>query len=252
MTPEPIRVVVVDDDFAVAALHRAFVADLPGFAVVDVVHTGEAALGAVREHRPDLLLLDIYLPDMTGLEVLHRLREDPGSVVDVVAITAAREVETVRTAMAGGVLHYVIKPFTRADLHARLEDYRRHRSLVREAATEPLDQEQVDRLLGATRAVPTAQSLPKGLAARSMEMVVEALRSEPRPMSADDVAARVGMSRVAARRYLEHLAETGRAEVRPRYGRAGRPQNLYSWRSEGHRRGRVGQVETTPSELGAE
>jgi len=224
-----VRVVVVDADFAVAALHRSFVEQLPEFTVVDVVHTGADALAAVRRLRPDLLLLDIYLPDLTGLEVLHRLREEHGPVVDVVVITAAREVETVRTAMAGGVLHYLIKPFTRADLHGRLADYLHHRRLVDESAATPMDQQQVDRLLGAARPAPTVPDLPKGLAPRTLETVSEVLRETSDPLSADDVAERVGMSRVAARRYLEYLADVGRAQVRPRYGQVGRPQHLYSW-----------------------
>ena len=231
MTADEVRVLVVDDDFAVAALHEGFVGELAGFTVVGVAHTGEEALAAVRRLRPDLVLLDVYLPDLTGLEVLRRLREEGEPAVDVIVITAAREVETVRTAMAGGVLHYLVKPFSRADLHARLVDYREHRSLVRESATEPVDQELVDRLLGATRRPGPSRALPKGLAWRTLEMVSAALRESPEPASAEDVAERVGMSRVAARRYLEHLAAEGRAEVRPRYGRAGRPQHLYSWRS---------------------
>lgn len=227
MRPEPLRILVVDDDFAVAALHRSFVDDLADFTVVGVAYTGGEALAAARRLRPELVLLDVYLPDITGLEVLHRLREE--QVVDVVVITAAREVETVRTAMAGGVLHYLIKPFTRADLHARLEDYLRHRRLVRQSAAEPLDQERVDRLLGAGRPTPPARALPKGLAWRTMETVSTALRSSASPLSAEDVAEQVGMSRVAARRYLEHLASAGAARVQPQYGQAGRPRNLYRW-----------------------
>ncbi|MGC5628085.1 response regulator [Georgenia sp. Z1344] len=227
-TGTPLRVLVVDDDFNVASLHRSFVESTEHFTVVDVVHTGADAVARARELAPDLVLLDIYLPDISGLEVLRQLRQD--GEVDVVVISAAREVETVRTAMAGGVLHYLVKPFTRADLQARLEDYLRHRRLVQDAATEPMSQEQVDRLLGGGRATPrttTNTHLPKGLAQRTMEMVTEALREVGGPVSADDVAERVGMSRVAARRYLEHLAATGLAEVRPRFGRSGRPQHLY-------------------------
>lgn len=226
---QTLRVLVVDDDFAVAAIHRSFVSELAGFAVVGVAHSGADALAAVRATRPDLLLLDIYLPDMTGLEVLHRLRQEDLEA-DVVVITAAREVETVRTAMAGGVLHYLIKPFTRADLHARLTDYADHRRLVRQAADAPLDQEDVDRLLGGARA-PRTHTLPKGLSERTLQMVSDTLRRADEALSAEDVATVVGMSRVSARRYLEHLAATGAARVRPRYGQAGRPRNLYSWSS---------------------
>lgn len=221
-----VRVLVVDDDFAVASLHRAFVTAMTGFTVVGVAHTGADALAATTALRPDLVLLDIYLPDMTGLEVLHELRTGPP--VDVLVITAAREVETVRTAMAGGVLHYLIKPFTRADLHARLADYHTRQQLVRQTQDDSLDQERVDQLLSAGRPA-TAARLPKGLAERTMVAVRRALQSSDEPLSAEAVAHELGMSRVAARRYLEHLVTTGVAGVQPEYGQAGRPRNLYSW-----------------------
>ncbi|MGO1511387.1 MAG: response regulator [Actinomycetales bacterium] len=227
-TGQPLRVLVVDDDFNVADLHRSFVDSMEDFTVVGVVHSGADAVSQARELRPDLVLLDIYLPDISGLEVLRQLRDE--AAVDVVIISAAREVETVRTAMTGGVLHYLVKPFTRADLRARLEDYLRHRRLVDDASAEPMNQEQVDRLMGAGRSAQAASrpaALPKGLAPRTMEMVTEALHVAGEPVSAEDLAERVGMSRVAARRYLEHLVATGLAEVRPRFGRSGRPQHLY-------------------------
>lgn len=227
---EPVSVLVVDDDFTVAALHGAFVATDPRFKVVATVHSGRDALRAVDEFAPDLVLLDIYLPDMTGLEVLTELRADAARPVDVVVITAARELETVRSAMAGGVLHYLVKPFTADDLRHRLSDYLRHRQVVRESADRSeLDQHQVDRLIGSTSSTATEKALPKGLSARSLTVVADALRDGATPLSADEIASRVGMSRVAARRYLEHLVTTGRAHVQPRYGKAGRPQNLYRW-----------------------
>lgn len=228
----PVRVVVVDDDFAVADLHRRFVDELPDFQVVGEANTGAKAVETVVALRPDLVLLDIYLPDISGIEVLHRLRKEDLDV-DVVVITAAREVETVRSAMAGGVLHYLIKPFTRAELQARLADYLAHHRLVRDAAEEPLDQADVDRLLGTQLAAPASGGpdarLPKGLARPTIERVSAVLRAGTESLSADEVAEELGMSRVAARRYLEHLVTTGRAQVEPRYGQAGRPRHFYRW-----------------------
>ncbi len=102
-----IRVLIVDDDFMVAKVHAGFIAALDGFEVVGTASTGGQAIEEVARLRPDLVLLDVYLPDMTGLEVLRRLRA-AGAPVDVVVISAARDVESIRSALHGGVLHYLV------------------------------------------------------------------------------------------------------------------------------------------------
>lgn len=230
MTDRP-SVLVVDDDFAVAALHRGFVEFHGGFTVAGIAHDGAEALRLVDETEPDLVLLDVYLPDMSGLEVLQQLRARPGRPVDVIAITAARELETVRTAMAGGVLHYLVKPFTAQVLRERLDDYLRHQAEIRrtEARETELDQDQVDRLLAAPRRGHPSTTLPKGLSRTTMEAVREALAGQLDSASASEVGDRVGISRVSARRYLEHLVAEGRARMAPKYGTTGRPENRYLW-----------------------
>jgi two-component system CitB family response regulator len=220
------RVLVVDDDFSVAMLHRRFVEDHGGFEVVGVAHTGEDALHLVATTAPDLVLLDVFLPDLSGIEVLRRIRAMEGAAhVDVIAITAARELDTVRAAMAGGVLHYLVKPFTAATLRERLGDYLRHHEQVRRSASAAtLDQDAVDRLLAQPR---SAGALPKGLSRRTLDLVASALDELHGDASASEVAGIVGISRVSARRYLEHLVARGQADVVPRYGGAGRPENRY-------------------------
>lgn len=115
-------VLVVDDDFMVADIHRRFVERVDGFRAVGVARTGGEALTAAQELAPDLILLDVYLPDMTGLDVLHRLRA-AGDRVGVIMITAARELDTVRAALDGGAADYLIKPFEFAQLRAKLEGF---------------------------------------------------------------------------------------------------------------------------------
>lgn len=225
-----IRVLVVDDDFAVAAVHRGYLEQIPGFVVVGEAHRGADAVEAAGALEPDLVLLDIYLPDMTGIEVLHRLRSS-GRHVDVIAITAAREVDTVREAMAGGVLHYLVKPFSLRTFRERLEAYAVHRREVRRhTADADLRQSDVDRMMQARQRTTTTTPLPKGLSSRTLDLVAATLRDNgTADLSAVEVADRCGMSRVSARRYLEHLERIGAAVVRPRYGTSGRPENGYRW-----------------------
>ncbi|MGY2001788.1 response regulator [Blastococcus sp. SYSU DS1024] len=235
MSGTPVRVLVVDDDFAVASVHRGYVESVPGFEVVGEVHRGAQALAAVHGLRPDLVLLDVYLPDISGIEVLRRIRSEPGPQPDVLAITAAREVETVRQAMAGGVVDYLVKPFSLATFRERLEVYRSHRTELLRRSAEPsgaLEQSDVDRMLHrrSRAGAGTTTDLPKGLSPRTLEFVARTLRGSPADdLSAGEVAERCGLARVSARRYLEHLERTGRAAVFPRYGGTGRPENGYRW-----------------------
>jgi two-component system CitB family response regulator len=219
-----IRVVVVDDDFAVARVNRAFVDAQPGFTVVAEAHTGEAALDLIERHRPQLVLLDVYLPDLGGLDVLRRLRAT-GDDVEVIAVTAARDLETVRKARLLGVRHYLVKPFSGASLGERLDDVRR--GIVAEHATDGavLDQRAVDQVFGAPP--ERRASLPKGLSQVSLARVNARLSELRADASAAEIAESLGMSRVSARRYLEHLVASGAAVVSPRYGSAGRPEHRY-------------------------
>ncbi len=220
-----IRVLVVDDDFMVAKVHAAFVARTPGFEVVGVAHTGSTALVSVAALHPDLVLLDIHLPDIPGTEVLRRLREqDPD--VDVLVISAAKEAGTVRAALRGGVVNYLLKPFDQDALRERLQRYAAtHRSL----AAPTVAQTDLDRLFGAAPDRRAAARLPKGLSPESAELIARVLQAAD-DLSASECADRTGLSRVSARRYLEHFVEVGHAEVRLQYGTAGRPQRRYAWR----------------------
>ncbi|MFF5985560.1 response regulator [Prauserella flavalba] len=226
-----IRVLVVDDDFMVAKVHSGYVERTPGFSVVGAVHTGADALRAVRDLAPDLVLLDIYLPDLDGLTVLRELRADPSTVdTDVIVITAARDVDTIRGAMRGGALHYLIKPFSYAALRDQLEHVGSlHAKLARLSSRPTAGQQDVDDVFG-TRA-RTTSALPKGLTTQTAELVRQALVDHPDGLSASECAKATELSRPSARRYLEHFVETGRAEVRLRYGGTGRPERQYHWRS---------------------
>ena len=128
--PEDLTVLVVDDDFMVASIHTRFVERAEGFRVVGVAATGEAALAEIERLAPDLVLLDVHLPDISGIDVLRRLRGE-GNDVGVMMVTAAREADTVRAAAAAGAAHYLVKPFEFDDLLARLQAFRQsHLALV--------------------------------------------------------------------------------------------------------------------------
>ena len=161
-----IRTLIIDDDVAVAGIHHGFLLARGGFDVVGMAHTGQQGLDLAAELGPELVLLDIHLPDMSGLDVLQRLR-GRRRPVDVLVITASRELDTVRGAMAGGVLHYLVKPFSSQALNERLDEYVMLREELAAGAAGPLDQASIDRLVAPSRRSAAAETPRDSLPSRS-------------------------------------------------------------------------------------
>ena len=221
-----IRTLIVEDDALVAEVHASYVERVPGFVVAGVAHRATEALALLASRPIDLVLLDFHLPDIKGLDMLRALHARSAAPVDVIAVTAARDPESIRQAIAHGVSQYLVKPFAFATFADKLERYARYRAQVDRSA-EP-DQAQVDALLGTLRG-STARALPKGLNPTTLDRVREALREAEAPLTASEVAGRCGLSRVTARRYLEHLVVESVVTLSMRYGGTGRPEHLYAW-----------------------
>ena len=220
-----LRTVIVDDDVEVAALHGRFVAVHPAFAVVATAHSGPEALALIAEHRPDLVLLDFDLPGLSGLEVLRDVRALGGAQPEVIAVTAARDVDSVRQARSAGIQHYLVKPFTALSLQSRLDDVARDRLALLRSGVAELAQSDIDVLIrGGTRG---RAQLPKGLSEATLASVEAALAAAP-GSSAAEIAALAGLSRVSARRYLEYLVDVDRALRSLDYATAGRPSTRFS------------------------
>lgn len=229
-----IHTVVVDDDFRVARIHTTYVERVAGFDVIAQAHTAAEAMDCVRRLRPDLMLLDLYLPDENGLDLAARLHAMDDPAVDLIVITAATDVDSVRIALQRGAVHYLIKPFTFATLRERLLSYAAMRAQL--AGQRTVDQRHVDRALQTLRTTePFDQH--KGWSAQTSASVERLLAETPQGVTASFTAEVTGMSRATAQRYLSHLAETGRATIDLRYGAAGRPEHIYRSLTSGSGRG---------------
>ncbi|WP_269939379.1 response regulator [Arthrobacter sp. HY1533] len=224
----PIRVLVVDDEPIALAAHADYVRRMDGFEVAAEANGMGAALAALHDPAVpaiQLVLLDMNLTDGHGLDLLRRIH-GLGLVPDVVAITAVREVHVVRSAIALGITAYLVKPFTFAAFREKLESYRKYHDALTDRA--PASQEAIDRALSQLR--PSGKILlPKGMLPETLRAVAGWLREQEGPASATEAAAGLSMSRVTARRYLDHLVENGSAAKAPRHGSPGRPELEYSW-----------------------
>ncbi|MCQ8772662.1 response regulator [Streptomyces telluris] len=221
-----IEVLVVDDDFRVAEINAAYVARVPGFRVGAKAHNAAQAMAVLEKGGIDLVLLDHFLPDETGLGLVRRLRQ-LGDLTDVIMVTASRDVATVQAAMRYGALQYLVKPFTFPGLRVKLEAYAQLRRTLDDA--QEAGQDQVDRIFGTLRTAATSTPLPKGHSAPTAELIRQVLSDAASPLSAHEVAARSGLSRSTAQRYLKRLEESGRLSLTLKYGETGRPEHRYAW-----------------------
>lgn len=222
-----IAVLIVEDELLAAEALVEFVGRIPGFEVAGQARTGVDALHRLAVGTVDLVLLDIYLPDISGLELLRRVR-GAGNTVDIIAVSRARDIDVVQTAVSYGVTQYLLKPFTFNGVRQRLERYQAYRAR-RADPSLLVAQQDIDHLLGELRSAEDA-TLPKGISRESLRAVAAAVRLHcGGGLSAAEVAAVLGASRITARRYLEYLVEAGLVHRRARYHGAGRPELEYAW-----------------------
>ncbi|WP_322770098.1 MULTISPECIES: response regulator [unclassified Frankia] len=220
-----IPILVIDDDYRVASIHAAIVEQVPGFHCVGEAHSAAEARTAIRDFQPELLLLDIHLPDEDGLSLLRTLKATVGRVPDCIVVTAARDLHAVRTAMHLGAVYYLVKPFGVGQLRDQLRAYRRWREQLE--SSDQADQETVDALYNLLRAPTALNSSPPSQLPPTMAKILDAVSAAAQPVSATQIAQQLGMSRPTAQRYLADLQRRGLVALDLAYGSTGRPVHRY-------------------------
>lgn len=213
---EDLRVLIVDDDFHVAKLHATYVDSVPGFLALAPAGSTSQALQAVHSLRPDLVLLDVYLPDGSGLDLLRHLD------VDAMMLSAASDAASIKTAFRRGALAYLLKPFTSESLSQQLRAYARYRRIL--GQQQSVDQDSIERAKRSL--IPGDVGVSNKPRSATESAVLESLEAGVQ-YSAAEVAERVGVSRATAQRYLSSLADDGAVEIQLRYGTTGRPEHRY-------------------------
>lgn len=222
-----IEVLIIEDNIKITRTHQAFIDKIDGFIVTGIANTLEEANLLVETLEPDLILLDNYFPVSSGIDFLRQLRSS-GKEVDVILITAAREVETLHSAMHGGAFDYMIKPVFFDRFRESLDNYRLRR--IELATATDLSQEDADRLLGkmSPSGAQYDEDTPKGIDGLTLEKIIAVFQDKAQgPISATEMGDRIGVSRTTARKYMEYLVSAGTLHVNLDYTTKGRPERRY-------------------------
>ncbi|GGC99655.1 transcriptional regulatory protein CitT [Thalassobacillus devorans] len=220
-----IKVVIAEDDFRVAQLHEKFLSEITGFQVVGKALNGKETLELIADEQPDLLLLDVYMPDRLGTELLHDVRE-LSPTIDIIMITAANDKAMIEIALKYGVIDYIIKPVSLDRFKKTIHDYQEKQQMI--DSTDTFDQDMVDQLIGSRKnTIPPNENMPKGIDPLTLDKVRSMLAEAKDGLTAEQASDQMGASKTTARRYLEYLIsiEEGKAEMR--YGKVGRPERKY-------------------------
>lgn len=227
MNVEMISVLLVDDDPMVREVNRQFINQVKGFEVIGFASNGVEGIKQIGELKPDLVFMDIFMPEQDGLLTIEKIRQDQIKV-DIIAVTAANDMKTVQRVLHFGVFDYIMKPFTLERVKQALNSFYTYKQQL--LNKDELTQEELDHILHHPRVNQDNQvalELPKGLNPTTLEKVVTFISLQTEPVSAEEVSKGVGLARVTARRYLDYLEKQHKVKIVMEYGGIGRPVNQY-------------------------
>lgn len=218
-----IRILVVEDDPMVGKFHEHYIKQLKDFELIDIARTSEQALKFLEKQSYDLVLLDIFMPGIDGLQLLKEIRNKNFNV-DVIVISAANEKEQIQTAMRFGAVDYIIKPFEFERFNLALNNYKLRRTNL-ENLTQ-VKQEDLDKNL-TIKETPSDTNVPKGLDKNTLKLIWEIILKQENMFTTDEIASSAGISRVSIRKYLEFFKSLNVLSLELHRGSVGRPIYKY-------------------------
>lgn len=224
MAQKILRVIVVEDDFMIAKMHGKFISEQEGYKLVGTAYNYAETVALMEQTQPDLLLLDVYLPDRSGIELLRTIRSQ-NVACDVIVITAAKELEIVEEGFRLGVIDYLVKPFELKQLKTILFNYAQFK--LRLSDSMRLSQDTIDDFKKIRSTESVGAQVQKGIDIRTLEKIKKCLGEAEAPLSADQIAKYAGVSLTTTRIYLTYLVEEQTAREEQQYGTVGRPLRLY-------------------------
>ncbi|NRG45519.1 response regulator [Bacillus sp. CRN 9] len=228
MTNPSIGVLIVEDDSVAASVYEQLIKNKDDFTVIGKAETASETIQLLDVITPELILLDIHLPDANGIDLLFQIKQAHRHV-DIIIITASNDAKTVRDSMRGGAFSYMLKPIMVESFFSTLEEYRQTRQAWQSNVI--IKQEEIQRLfhknVPATEAKQDSDTLPKGIDKHTLRKVTLAMEAASTSLNAEEVGLQIGASHSTTRRYLEYLVSIDLVEVDIVYGSVGRPERRY-------------------------
>ncbi|RHW38554.1 response regulator [Lysinibacillus yapensis] len=229
---ETMNVLLVEDDPMVREVNRQFIERVDGFKVIGMCSNGIEGIEKIEELQPHLVIMDIFMPEQDGLLTLRKIR-NANLPVDVITVTAANDMQTIQQILHLGVYDYIMKPFTFERIQQTLLNYSNFK--MKSLGVHDVTQKELDEMIHPFREMgdksdhdlTVLTELPKGFNRNTLDKVLQYVKNSKEGVSADEVAAAIGVARVTARRYLDFLEKQNFISVDVHYGGVGRPINHY-------------------------
>lgn len=219
-----LKVAIAEDDFRVASIHEQFLEKIAGVEVAGKALNASEAFALLENEEVDILLLDNYLPDQSGVSLLPELRQKCPNL-DIILITASTERKVIESSLRNGIVDYIVKPVTFNRFKTALNKVLRRRNLIE--SHDEFNQSVIDQVFAGSHTKVNSISLPKGIDPLTLRKVQQTMESLGDGINAEDLSEYLGASRTTARRYLEYLISAGKAKAELEYGIVGRPERKY-------------------------
>ncbi len=220
-----IEVIIVEDDPMVREINTKFLNRIEGFRLYRAVSNLEDAKKFIIAKKPDLILLDVYLPKENGIDFLKWIRRQAIGI-DIILITADKSMERIQEALRYGAVDYLIKPFSFERFKESLLQFKNRYDQFKKY--EVMEQNDLDRLISCASVSPNEDEIEKGLNKYTYRSIWEEIgKWNHEEFTAEKLAEKLGIARVTVRRYLEYMEREDKVEKLVEYGKVGRPQYKY-------------------------
>lgn len=222
------KVLIVEDDPMVAMINQNYIEMIKDFEVIGCVVDEIDVLNSLKSNNVDLIILDVFLPNSNGLDILKKIREQQ-YLTDVIMVTAANGIQGVKKAMAYGVIDYLVKPFQKNRFNEAIDKFLTKKSFFQTTSTfndANLNQDKID--IFYTKPSVEDLELPKGLHEKTLKIILDFLLKEPnKTWTIREISRELSISNVTIKKYMNYLENIKKISSTLTHGNIGRPEYIY-------------------------